>query len=54
MGIKDISLIDKINLTFIALTAMAILYFLSAWKTGKFRVPPEFSPGGGAKRKCNT
>jgi len=51
---KDRSLIDKINPTFIALTATAIHHCLSAWKTGELRVPPEFGPGGGAKRKCDT
>jgi Domain of unknown function (DUF6532) len=54
MGMKDRSLIDKINPTFIALTATAIHHCLSAWKTGEFRVPPEFGPGGGAQRKCDT
>jgi hypothetical protein len=54
MGMKDRSFIDKINPTFIALTATAIHHGLSAWKTGKFRVPPEFGPGGGAKRKRDT
>jgi len=43
MGMKDRSLIDKINPTFIALTATAIHHCLSAWKTGEFRVPPEFA-----------
>ena len=51
--IKDRSLIDKINLTFIALTATAIHHCLSAWKSGEFRVPPVFGPGGGAQRKCD-
>ena len=54
MGMKDRSLIDKINPTFIALTTTAIHHCLSAWKTGEFRVPPEFGPGGGAQRKCDT
>jgi len=54
MGMKDRSLIDKTNPTFIALTATAIHHCLSAWKTGEFRVPPEFGPGGGAQRKCDT
>jgi len=54
MGMKDRSLIDNINPTFIALTATAIHHCLSAWKTGEFRVPPEFGPGGGAQHKCNT
>jgi hypothetical protein len=40
-------LIDKINPTFIALTATA------TWKTGEFRVPPEFGPGGGAPGRCD-
>ena len=54
MGMKDRSLNDKINLTFIALTATAIHHCLSAWKTGEFRVLPEFGPGGEAQCKCNT
>jgi len=54
MGMKDRSLIDKINPTFVALTATAIHHCLSAWKTGEFRVPPECGPGGGAQRKWNT
>jgi len=32
----------------------AIHHCLSAKKTGKFRVLPEFGPEGGAQRKCNT
>jgi len=51
---KDRSLIDKINPTFIALTEPAIHHCLSACKTGEFRVPPEFGPGGGAQRQCDT
>jgi len=39
---KDGSLIDKINPTFIAITGTAIHHCLSAWKTGEIRVPPEF------------
>jgi len=54
MEMKDRSLIVKINPTFIDLTATAIHHCLSAWKTGEFRVPPEFGPGGGAQRKCDT
>jgi len=54
MGMKDRSLLDEINPTFIALTATAIHHCPSAWKTGKFRVPPEFGPGGGVQRKCDT
>jgi len=54
MGMQDGSLIDEIYPTFIALTATAIHRCLSAWKTGEFRIPPEFGPGGGAQRKCNT
>jgi hypothetical protein len=48
MGMIDRSLIDKINLTFIALTAMAIPHCLSPWNAGEFPVTPEFGPGGGA------
>jgi hypothetical protein len=51
MGMKDRSLIDKINPTFIALTATAIHHYQSAWKTDVFRVPPVFSPRGGAQHK---
>jgi hypothetical protein len=54
MGMKDSSWIDKINSTFIALTATAIHNCLSAWTTGEFRVLPEFGPGGGGQRKCDT
>jgi len=54
MGIQDRSLIDKINPTFIALTATAIDYCQSDWKTGGLRVQPEFRPGGGAQRTCDT
>ena len=54
MGMKDRSLIDKINLTFIAPTATAIHHCLSAWKTGEFRFLPEFGPVGGAQHKCDT
>jgi len=50
---KDSSLIDKINPTFITLTATAIHHCLSARKIGEFRVPPEFGPGGGAQCKCD-
>jgi len=53
MGMKDRSLIDKINPTFIAVTATAIHHCLSAWKSGKFSVPPEFGPEGGAQHKCD-
>ena len=54
MGMNDTSVIAGINLTFIALTAMAIHHCLLAWKTGEFRVPPEFGPGGGAQHKWDT
>jgi len=54
MGMKDRSLIDKINPIFIALTAMVINNYVLAWKTGEFRVPAEFSPGGGVQCKCHT
>jgi hypothetical protein len=53
MEMKDRSLIDKINPTFIALTATAIHHYQSAWKTDMFRVQPEFSPRGGAQRKSS-
>jgi hypothetical protein len=51
MGMKDTSLIDKINPTFMALTATDIHHSLLAWKTGEFRILPELGPGGGAQRK---
>jgi len=54
MRMQDKSLIDKINPTFIALTATAIHHCLLAWKIGKFRVPLEFGLGGGAQCKCNS
>jgi hypothetical protein len=54
MGIKDRSLIDKINPIFIALTTTAIHHCLLAWTTGEFRLSPEVGPGGGAQRKCDT
>jgi hypothetical protein len=47
-------LIDKINPTFIDLTATAIHHCLSHWNTGQFRVAPEFGQGGGAQHKCDT
>jgi len=50
----DRSLIDEINPTFIALTAMAIHHCLSAWKIAEFGVLPVFGPGGGAQHKCDT
>jgi len=53
MGMKDRSLIDIINPTFITLTAMAIHHRLSACKTDEFRVPPEFGPGGGVQPRCD-
>jgi len=51
---KDTSLSDTINQSFIALTTTAIHHCLSAWKTREFSVPPQFGPGGGAQRKCDT
>jgi len=54
MGMKDRSLIDVINLTLIALPLTVIHNCVSAWKTCEFMDPPEFGPGGGAQRKCNT
>jgi hypothetical protein len=53
MGMKDRSLIDNINPTFIAFTTMAIHHCLSAWKPGEFRVLPEFGSGGGAQHQQN-
>jgi hypothetical protein len=54
MGMKDSSLIEEINLKFIAHTTMAIHQCLSDRTAGEYRVPPEFGPGGGAQRKCDT
>jgi len=54
MGMKDRSLIEEINLTFIALTMMAIHHCLSGSKAGEFRVPPQIGPGGGALRQHDT
>jgi len=54
MGMKDKSLIDKLNPTFIALTTTAIHPCLSAWKRVEFRVPQEFGLGGAAQCKCDT
>jgi len=51
---KDISLILKNKPTIIALTVKAIQDCLSTRTKGKFRVLPEFGPGGGAQRKYNT
>lgn len=48
------SSIVKISPTFIPLAAVAIHHYQPAWKTGQFRVPPGFGPGGGAPHKCNT
>ena len=48
------SLIDKINLTFIALTRMAIHHCLLACITGEFiMVPPELGPRGRVHGKSN-
>jgi len=46
MGMNDKYLIDKIDLTFIALTTMARHHCLSAWETDKFMVLPQFGPEG--------
>ena len=54
MEMKDRSLIDEINLTFVAFSAMAIHHSLLAWKTGQFQVSPGYRPAGGAQRKCHT
>jgi len=53
-GNETRSLIDNINLTFIALTATAIHHYLLPWKTGEFMIPSEFGPEGGAQHKCDT
>jgi len=53
MVMEDRSLFDQINPTFIALTVTTNHHCLSALTTGEFRVPPEFSPGGGAQCKCD-
>ena len=54
MGVHDGSLIEQIMPTLIAVTTTAIHHCLSAWRLGKFRVVPEFGPGGGAHHVCNT
>jgi len=54
MGRKDWSLIGKINPTFVTLTVTAMHLCRSAWNTGKVRIPPECSPGGGAQHRCNS
>jgi len=51
---KDISLIDEINPTLIALTKTAIHHCPLAWKPGECRVEREFGPGGGAQHSCDT
>jgi len=51
---KDRPLIDEINPTFIALTAMVMHHYLLAWNAGEFSVLPEFAPGGSAQYKCDT
>jgi len=54
MGMEDTSMIDKINPTFIDLTAMAIHHCQSACETGEFRVQPQCGRGSGAQCKCDT
>jgi len=54
MGINGRSLINKVSPSCIALTMTAIHHWLSGSKTGEFKGPPEFGPGGGEQRKCNT
>jgi len=51
---KDRSLIDKMNLTFIAITAMAIHHCLLAWDTDELRFLPEFGCGCGVWPTCDT
>ena len=48
---KDRSLIDYINPTFLALTTMGINHCLSACNNVESSVPQEFCPGGEAQRK---
>jgi hypothetical protein len=50
----DKLLLDKINPIFIALTTTSIHHCLLAWKSGEFRVSPEFSPGGAAQHNWVT
>jgi hypothetical protein len=50
---KDRGMIDMINSTFIVLAATAIHHCLGAWKTGEYKAPAEFSPGGGAHRELS-
>jgi len=54
MEMNDRPLIDKMNPMFIALNTTAIHHSLLAKETSQFRVLPEFDPGGGEERKCNT
>jgi len=54
MGMNGRSLIDKIKLTFIGLTATTIHHCPSACSTDQFRVWPEFGPGGGAYTRSDT
>jgi len=54
MGMKDTSLIEKINPTFIALTTTAIRCCPSARKTGMIRVLPEFGQQDRVPRQFNT
>jgi hypothetical protein len=50
IGMKDRSLNDEINQTFIALTARSIHYCLLAWNPVEFSIPPQFIP----ELECNT
>jgi hypothetical protein len=54
MGMKDRSLINKINQTFITLTTTAIHHCRSVCKTDEFRVQPGFGTGGEVQRRCDT
>jgi hypothetical protein len=54
IGIKDWSLIDTINLTFLTLTTTAIHNCQLPMKSAKLRVPLEFNPWGGEQHNCNT
>jgi len=53
MGTKDRSLFNTLILTLIPLTAIAIHQCLSDWKLAEFRVPHEFSTGGGVHHPCD-
>lgn len=43
MGMKDPSFVEDITKEFVCLAATALHHGLSAWKTGVFITPPEFT-----------